>query len=370
MKILHLIPSMGGGGAERQLTYLCMELVRSGCEGHVGLLYGGPNMERLERSGAVINKLKCQSNYDPLLIYRIARLISRIRPDIVQSWIAQMDVFGGLAAKLTGVPFVMTERSTAQNYSGGWKNCLRKIVAANASYIVANSQAGRDYWLSQGMERERLSVIRNAIPFVDIESFTCDPATQEIPTDAESIVYSGRYSYEKNPTVMLEAFRQVLNARPEATVYMFGDGPMKNDFIAFRDKHGLADRLRVGGYTSQLWGIFKTATLFVSVSSFEGTPNTVLEAVACGCPVVLSDTPSHREILDDASAWFVPVDSPPTIARGILSVLADRKEAQVRAVRARSIIKRWSPAAIAAEYLELYGRITRQPSVFVRDAVL
>jgi glycosyltransferase involved in cell wall biosynthesis len=358
MRILHLIPSMGGGGAERQLTYLCMEHVRCGLEVHVVLLYDGPNMERLERSGAIINRLKCQNNYDPLLIYRIARLMCRIRPDVVQTWLPQMDILGGISATLVGVPFIMTERSSAHAYTNRWKAHLRRLVSLRAALIIANSEAGRDYWLSMGRDGNGLAVIRNAVPFDEIEKLSNKIPGAILSQEIEAIVFAGRYSYEKNLPVMLEAFRIVFKARPRAVLYLYGDGPLKDLLVNFRDRHSLADRMKIGEYTSDLWSVFKAATLFVCISSFEGNPNTVLEAAATGCPMLLSDIPAHREFLNDDSAVFVPHDSPNRVAEGILSTLANRKAAQERATHAWEQIARWSPASIAAEHLALYDKIT------------
>lgn len=357
MRILHLIPSMGGGGAERQLTYLCPELVRSGCEVHVALIYGGPNMDRMELSGAVIHRLKCRSNYDPLLIYRIARLINRIRPDIIQTWLPQMDVLGGIAAVLTGIPFVMAERSSGLAYYRGWKDRLRCFVSSRAALIIPNSYGGRDYWLSMGRRQNNLAVVRNAIPFDEIDKITSSPKEMVIPSNAEAIVFAGRYIDIKNLPVMLEAIRLAIELRPRVIAYLFGDGPMKDILSDFNMRNNLAERIIINGYTPYLWSIMKSASVFVNISTYEGNPNTVLEAIACCCPVVVSDIPAHWEFLNDESAWFVPTGSHDGIAAGIIAALTNKDEARRRVERARHAIAHWSPSEVAAEYLKLYENV-------------
>lgn len=349
---------MGGGGAERQLTYLCSELVRRGCEMYVALLYDGPNMERLEQSGAVVNRLKCRNNYDPLLVFRIVQLVNRIKPDIVQTWLPQMDVLGGMASLLLRKTHVMSERCNRSLYSGGWKDCLRILIGRNAKLVIANSEGGSDYWFSMGISRDKLAIVRNSIPFEEIEQSPLCSEGALVQDNEESIVFAGRYDYQKNLPVMLEAFRIVLEARPMVKVFLFGEGPQRDMLVAFQDRHGLNNRMLIGGYVNPIWSVLKVASLFISVSSFEGTPNIVLEAAATGCPVVISDIPAHREFLDDDSAMFVPHDSSILIAEGILSTLTNRKAAQERAIHARDKIMRWSPVFIAAEHLKLYAKLT------------
>lgn len=127
--------------------------------------------------------------------------------------------------------------------------------------------------------------------------------------------------------------------------------------LAFRDQHGLDGRLQINGYSCQVWDVLKTASMFVSISKFEGTPNIVLEAAAVGCPLLLSDIAPHRELLDEDAAMFVPYDSPDKVAEGMMSILGNRHAAQKRAVRAHMQIAGWSTASIAAEYLTLYNKV-------------
>src|SRR5687767_4452068 len=77
LRVLHLIPSLGGGGAERQIAYLARGLVASGVDVHVGYLREGSNFERLAASGATLHPIASRGNYDALLVARIVRLIRR-----------------------------------------------------------------------------------------------------------------------------------------------------------------------------------------------------------------------------------------------------------------------------------------------------
>src|SRR5688572_7478272 len=137
---------MAGGGAERQLTYLAREHVGAGWDVHVALIHAGPNFARLQETGAVIHRIRAFGNHDPLILWRLLQLLRSVQPDVVQCWLLQMEVFGGMAASLNGTPWVFSERAAPEAYPPGFKNWLRVRVASRAAAIVSNSSIGGEYW--------------------------------------------------------------------------------------------------------------------------------------------------------------------------------------------------------------------------------
>src|SRR4029077_5699867 len=105
-----------------------------------------------------------------------------------------------------------------------------------------------------------------------------------------------------------------------------------------------SERIRLLGFVKDLWCWMRRADVFVSVSRFEGTPNVVLEAMAIGCPLVVSDIPEHREILDETTARFCSVDAAGDIAAAVLRTLNTPSEARERADLARKRVAEWSIA--------------------------
>ena len=123
---------------------------------------------------------------------------------------------------------------------------------------------------------------------------------------------------------------------------------------------GLGERVSVAGYREDLWSWMKAASAFVSLSRFEGCPNTVLEAMACGCPLVVSDIPAHRELLDESSALLVNATDPDAIAAALTSTLTDRDAARRRAEVAAVRVESFSIERVAAAYEALYQRLLQQ----------
>src|SRR5262245_27108466 len=137
MKVLHCIPSMAGGGAERQLAYLARGLSSRGVETHVALSRRGENYERLLRSGARIHELQISNNHSPGLVWSLNQLVQTIRPAVIQTWLTQMDIVAGAVALWNRVPWILTERNSAQRYSRGVKDRLRLWLGRRTSALVA-----------------------------------------------------------------------------------------------------------------------------------------------------------------------------------------------------------------------------------------
>lgn len=362
-RILHAIATMEGGGAERQLAYLSGGLVRLGWEVHVACLRGGTNGKRLEESGATVHRLPCVGTHDPLLGLRLAALGAKIRPALVQSWLLLMDTHLGVYSQLAGIPWILSERNSAPAYAQSWKESLRRRLGRKADAIVANSTAGLDYWASNaGRSRSRLFVIRNAVPVDQIESqepiFGNEHA---IPEARPFVLYAGRLENQKNIANLMAAFKIVMS-ETSAVVAICGEGRLQ-EFVREQLKAALmAERAIVPGYVANLWQWLKRADVFVSVSHYEGCPNTVLECMASGCPLVVSDIPAHREILDRTTAVLVDPNSPAAIAEGVLSVLRNRDAAVFRSQRALATVRQWSQDSIAREYEKVYAAVLNDRS--------
>jgi glycosyltransferase involved in cell wall biosynthesis len=354
MRVLHCIPSMEGGGAERQLTYLAKELAREGCEVHVALTRGGANLRRLEASGATIHPLEPFGTHDPRILTRLMRTIRTIEPAIVHCWLLQMELLGGIASMAAGIPWVFAERSSVKAYPRTFKNYLRGRVAAFASGIVSNSSAGDQYWRERTKGGVRRYIVGNALPLDEIRAVPM--ATSEdagTGSDEVCVLYAGRLDAGKNVESLVRALSQIRSTSPFRAL-LCGEGPLWSHVEHLIDTYGLEERVRLVGYVPNLWSLMKRADVLVSPSRFEGCPNVVLEAMACGCPLIASDIRAHREILDDQSAVFFDVNDAGALADQIDAVLSDPESASRRARTAQARAERYALTHIVQQYLSVY----------------
>jgi glycosyltransferase involved in cell wall biosynthesis len=356
-RILHCIPTMEGGGAERQLVYLCRGLVERGWEAHVALLREGPNSRMLRESGAVVHPIRLWSQYDPVNILRLRRLIRNVKPGLVHTWFAMMDIIGGAACRITGTPQIISERCSSEAHPGNIKDLLQIIAASGARAVISNSSGGDEYWRGKNNGRFRRFIIHNALPLQEIEWVPPVPNAVIGGHPGQKIVlYVGRFDKQKNLKNLVRALGRVVQ-NPTLVAFLCGDGPMRPAVERMIHDEGLSGRIFLPGYVMNIWAWMKRADVFVSVSLFEGMPNTVMEAMACGCPAVVSDIPQHREILDDDSAVFVSPSDPMSIAAGIDRLLGDTEDAGRKALRAKKTAIKWSIPAMAERYERAYLEI-------------
>jgi glycosyltransferase involved in cell wall biosynthesis len=344
MRILLLIPTLTGGGAERQLAYLGGELQRRGHDVLAGFLHHG--------TGAWPDEIPTHpfarhSRWSEGLIRDIVRLIRAWKPDVVQTCITRMDVAGGIAANVTRVPHVLREPNTAAAYRD-IKSRLRRFIGRRAAAIVANSDAGAAYWA-----HARTFVIPNAVPFDEISR----AELLSRPDDAALVLYAGRLEPQKNVDVVLRAFAMVAAERP-AQLTICGDGPQREHLEALARELRIDDRVNFAGFVQNIWSYQRAADVALLVSDFEGHPNVVSECFAAGAPMILSDIPVHRSLAEENSLLVPPRDVAAT-ADAIRNVLDDRTAARERAARARARVSEISIPRMAAAYEDVYAVVQR-----------
>lgn len=355
MRVLHLIPTLGPGGAERQVSLLVPALERFGLNVAVGFHTGGPNLRALEIAKVPLFQVH-RSNHDPRLLMDIAAVAKHFRADIIQTWLLQMDVLGGAIAWWKGLPHVLSERSSAPSYSaGGCKLWARATLGRRAHAIVANSEGGLAYWRALGARGE-MRVVRNALT-----PWTGAPPIDDLNLSGKRLlVAAGRLCSVKNVPVLVDALATALHQLPEHHGVIFGDGPERADAAARIAATGLADRLHLGGYTEALPWWLQRADAFLSASYVEGHPNVVIEAAAACCPLVLSDIPAHREFAGD-SALFMAPNNAAALAQALVATVVDRDAAQVRARCARSLTESLNIDSAAQSYIDLYQTLIKTP---------
>jgi glycosyltransferase involved in cell wall biosynthesis len=285
-------------------------------------------------------------------------LLRRTRPDVLHTWMPMMDVLGGAAALGFRVPWVMSERASALAYTERWVDrVVRRRLGRFARAVVANSEAGLHYWNGGGRRHRIRRVIRNAI---DLEAIRAAPVAEwpDGGRNTSRILFAGRLAFQKNVLTFIKALAR-LRTKRSFFALILGDGPDAGTARAMVAATALGDSVRFAGYREDIWGLMKAASVFVSPSHFEGHPNVVLEAVACGTPLVVSDIAEHREFLDATTAMLVSPDDDEGMAHALAAVLGDPEQARRRAEAARPLVDALSIERAAAEYDEVYRAVTR-----------
>lgn len=358
LTLLHCIQNMGSGGAERQLTLIARAQARRGHTVHVALVPEGPNLERLANSGAQVHALPRRNYHHPAFMADLHRVFRRVNPNVVHSWLSQMDVFAGLVACWDRRPLVLMEQNSAGAYQENFKQTvLRPFVGRFAQAIVANSEMGLKYWRRRVSRHTKLAVVRNGLAIEEIDAAPATDLTDlGIPREMPLVLFVGRLVDQKNLGLLVEAMALVVERMP-ATLLICGEGPNRPALTEQVRSLGLKDRVIMPGYRTDVLGLMKRADVFVNPSLYEGQPNTVVEAMACGCPLVVSDIPEHREFLDESRALYFRLDSSRALADAIIRALVDHDATSRRRQLALEDSRRLAIDRVVAQYEDVYASL-------------
>jgi len=269
----------------------------------------------------------------PLFLYRaVLPLVERLRRtrgfDLIDAHYFYPDgVAAAMLARRLGVPAVITARGSDVNLIAQYRFPRRMIrwAARQAAAVVAVSQALKDKLAALGVERERIHVLRNG---VDLELFHAndrDSLRAELDLRRPTLLSVGNLLAFKGHGLVIEA----LPLLPECELVIAGDGPDRSAFEALARQRGVAGRVRFVGSLNQqdLRRYYCAADALVLASSREGWPNVLLEAMACGTPVIATAVGGVPEIVTSADAGSVLEErSASALARAARELLARPRE--------------------------------------------
>jgi glycosyltransferase involved in cell wall biosynthesis len=357
-KLLHLIPTLEGGGAERQLSMLAAEQSRRGWCVHLGIRRSGVHEKLLRDSGVVVHLLGDHKGPNPKLLLRCNALVKQIKPDVVQTWLPQMNLAGGISAMLNSVPWIVSERSDGfTNHNFKLETWFQLRLIQHASAVVANSPGGVAYWREMLGSDACIFQVANAIDVAAIRSAVPESLGHSNSNNGlRYILVVGRLIHSKALNTIIQAVRLVPVIH-KFRLLIIGEGQLREEIEVSVREAGLNDRISLMSFREDWWKLLKNASALVSMSRFEGHPNVVLEAMAAGCPVIVSEIPAHRNILDEKSGIMVTKDNPTMLAEAVISILSDPVSARQRAERAFISVNGLTIQLAADSYEIVYGKV-------------
>tara|TARA_R110002072_G_scaffold302681_1_gene487262 strand:+ start:10929 stop:12020 length:1092 start_codon:yes stop_codon:yes gene_type:complete len=348
--VLHCIATLGGGGAERQVRGLLPAIAGQGMR--VGLMtrFAPGDREYFEDCGIDCVPLPQAGHNNPAVAAKVIARVARDPSWIVQTWLQQMDLLGGLGAQVSGAQWILSERSSALHYSPTTKNHIRRLLARRASLIIANSQKGLDYW--SGL-RVAQTIIANGIDVAPAAEFS---PIDLVPSERPLLLAIGRLDAGKNMAAVIRAFAHYRREGGVARLAILGDGPDAYHLRKLARDEGLDDSVVFAGFRSDVPAWLARADAFVSFSRYEGQPNAVLEAAFARVPLLLSDIEEHREVIGDAAA-YADADNPIAAATQLRDVLSGNARVKSRSDAAHALVSNRSFARIAALYVAAYENL-------------
>ena len=163
-RIMHIIPTLDRGGAEKQLALLATRLPRDQFDVHVCVLTrSGPWAAALREAGIPVHQIDKRWKIDPAAFWRLRNLLRRLRPALVHTWIFAANCYGRQAALHAGVPHVMAGERCVDRWKVWHELAIDRHLARRTDKIVTNSSGVVDFYVSRGIPADKFEVIPNGI---------------------------------------------------------------------------------------------------------------------------------------------------------------------------------------------------------------
>lgn len=353
---LFLVTTFDRGGAERILTRWATGLSREKYAVRVAALQGrsGAMAGDLTRAAIPAHDLRMACKGDLRVLPRLARLLCRERIRILITFLFHPTLLGRVVGWCCRVPIrVSSERSMTAG--GGGCRLLGRWTAPLATHVVAVSErvaahAARELRIPS----DRLSTIVNG---VDLDHFR--PVRSSRDADAPVIGCTARLHGENDHATLLRAFAQVRERWASARLLLVGRGPEEPRLRALAHALGVAEHVSWVGEQADVFPYLREMTLYVQPSLAAGIPNSVLEAMAAGLPVVATDVGGTPEVvLDGQTGRLVAPGNPSALTEAMVAVLRDPRLAEEfgKAGRAR-VEARFGEDAMLREVEVLLDRL-------------
>jgi glycosyltransferase involved in cell wall biosynthesis len=360
------LASLEGGGIQKATMRLLRELIRRDIHTTLVVVNGtGPTRKDVPE-GCDLVDLNCKRTR--FALFALLKHLVREKPSIGISSQTHLNVLMIILRFLSGYPkhLVVREHNTFSeeniNTGGLFERSRVRLIRyfyRFSSEFVAVSESVANSITEYAKYKKEIRVIRNGIDVNEVRELKNRPPDHpwlENASNKKLIVGIGRLSRQKNFPDLLVAFSQ-LRVPTQTRLLILGEGSELENLKVLSCELQIEDRVAFPGYIQNPYPILARADVFVSPSRWEGFGNVVLEALACGAPIVATDCPGGPADILEGNPYsrIVPEDEPRTMAKAIEELLMKKTD------RAQVIqyAQQFSIEIIAQQYIDMISDVSR-----------
>ena len=361
--ICYVIPSLGVGGSERQLVELVRGLTLDFDVAVVCTRLEGAHAGEVRRAGARLLVVPARNGWDPRLRQRLREFFRKRRPDIVHSFLFGFDYFANLAARDAGVPVVVSSRRQLATWKKRRHVFIQRLANRRVDAIVANSRAVAEFAAKQETADPRMfRVIHNGI---EAGNFTASPDLRtlrlryKIPFHRNVIGMVANFSPVKDHGLFVAAAYELLRRRADVHFLLIGDGPLVRRVERLIRAGGAPECFTRVSTIVDLPDLYALIDVSVLCSRVEGFPNSLLESMAVGKPVVAAGVGGICELVrDGVTGRLVFSRDPGDFAQAIDEALEHPEQSDAMGARAAAdVAERFSVGRMLGAYRRLYAEL-------------
>lgn len=372
-KVLFVINSLVGGGAERVMTTILAHSKERGSDYDIALAVLDDEPRAFDvPDWLTVHQLDCQRDTIES-VRQLGALIRQIGPDVTLSFLTRSNISTVIASKRGKHPCIISERtSTSAHLGSGFRpmvtKALIRLFYPRATHVIApSSNIAKKLTRDFAVQGDRIDVIPNPVDADALARASADRSAFEV--EGPYVMAVGRLVPVKNYALLLRAFAQ--SGIPGRLV-IAGDGPERDSLEQLARAVGIADRLVLPGFLKNPYRALKGAQAFALSSDVEGFPNALVEALALNVPAVATNCrDGPAEILASASADQIeeltvapagilsPVGDVGSFARALQLAMDESLRGRIATEGARRVAS-YSAAAIVDRYWQVIERALAQ----------
>jgi glycosyltransferase involved in cell wall biosynthesis len=361
-KVLHLIKSLGRGGAETLLPETLKLHDHSKFEFHYIYFLPWKNqlVEAIQQNGGKVTCLSASNNL--LILFKVRSLIRYIREhqiQVVHCHLPWAGIDGRLVFRLADVPVIYTEHNKQERYHF-LTRMMNRITFNWQSAVVAVSKDVADSIRKNISSDVPVYEILNGVNTItfqrDIEEGKRMRQKLSIPDDAIVVGTVAVFRFQKRLMEWLEVFAEASAKQPRLVGIIVGDGPLRGEVEEHRKKLGLGNKVHLAGLQTDVKPWYNAIDIFMMTSIFEGLPIAMLEAMSMECAIATTDAGGIKEVIrHEADGLMVNVMEWEKLSVEIIK-LTDDKELRSRLARAarQRVVEEFSLRRMVGELEELY----------------
>ena len=302
-RLLFVLPSLHAGGAERVIVRVLTHLQRGDAELHLAVIAKAGQFLRDIPADVIVHDLRCRRL--ARAVGPLVRLIWKLQPQAVLSTLSHVNLALSTSKSLfpSKTRLILREANVCQRLLGHSRihRWAYRRAYRQADTIICQSDFMRaDLQQNLGLSPEKLVRIYNPLDVTAAQKMShrgsCPLA--EHPSRPR-VVSVGSLQSVKGFDRLIRHFPALRMKQPDAQAWIIGQGPLRDELNRQAAAAGLTDHIHFAGFQANPFAWLRHADLFVSASRFDCAPNVLLEAIACGCPVIVRDHPGGtREIME------------------------------------------------------------------------
>ncbi len=366
IKLLRIVSNLGIGGVQKRMVSLLPKLDKERYSIIVCSFKPGELQNRLEQSEIPVRIVSRRFKFDPVCIYRLRSIMKKENIDIVHTHCHKPNTTGRLAAKLAGVPVIITNEHNVDSWKSNWQLTLDRRLATYSDRIIAVSEAVRNFYVENAnISTDKFEVIYNG---VDLDFWQNNILPQKtiaekkaklgLLQDDKVIVNIGRLHPQKGHEYLLRVARKIIPKMKNLKFLIVGDGSMKDSLELLSERLGIKKNVVFTGKRDDIKDILCFSDISVLSSIREGFSNVILESMACGKPVIATDVGGNNEIvIDGENGFIVPSRDEDTLADKILALASSEELTERMGLAARETVKKFSLKRMVDKTEQLYEKL-------------